>query len=312
MRCLPYGIIFFQLMTVSLVYATQVPFSLGTGDHKLSVMVDSIERHYLVHLPASYNPKQPTPVLLAFHGGGANAENMVKFSGLNEKSDKEGFIVVYPYGSGRLKKFLTFNAGNCCSYAMRNKIDDVEFTRRILDDLAMRVHVDTHRVYATGMSNGAMMVYRLASELSDRIAAVAPVAGTMGTEAVVPTRAVSVIHFHGSADEHLPFQGGYGKGLSGTHFYSVENSIWTWVKANGCRQEPIIDPIPDRALDGTTIVRKTYGECRDRAEVILVIIEGGGHTWPGQKPSTKILGKSTQNISANDLMWDFFIKHPMP
>lgn len=307
-----YALVFYPLMILSFVYAAQVSSPLSIGDHKLPIEVNGLERHYLVHIPASYDPTYPTPVLLAFHGGGANADNMVKFSGLNEKSDKEGFIVVYPYGSGLLKKFLTFNAGNCCGYAMRHQIDDVEFTRRILDDLTRRVYVDIHRIYATGMSNGAMMVYRLASELSDRIAAIAPVAGTMGTETVVTTRAVSVIHFHGSADKNLPIHGGYGRGLSGTNFYSVENSIRKWVKVNGCRQEPIVDTIPDRALDGTTIVRKSYGECKEGAEVMLVIIEGGGHTWPGQQPSTKILGKSTKNISANDLMWDFFMRHPIP
>jgi polyhydroxybutyrate depolymerase len=153
------------------------PQPLGPGDHTRTLQVDGRERSYLVHVPAKYGGKQPTPVVLAFHGGGSNAEQMVRFCGLNEKADKEGFLAVYPSGTGRFERMLTWNAGNCCGYAMQNKVDDVAFTRALLDDLAEVANVDPKRVYATGMSNGAIMCYRLASQLSDRIAAIAPVAG---------------------------------------------------------------------------------------------------------------------------------------
>src|SRR5437016_6447484 len=115
---------------------------------------------------------------------------MVRFCGLNEKADRAGFLAVYPSGTGRLERALTWNGGNCCGYAMLNKVDDVAFTRGLLDDLAKAVLIDRKRVYATGMSNGAMMVYRLASELSDRIAAIAPVSGPMGTRTCHPKRPV--------------------------------------------------------------------------------------------------------------------------
>ena len=132
----------------------------------------------------------------------------------------------------------------------------------------------------------------------------------MGTETCKPKRPVSVIHFHGTDDEHAPFKGGKGKGLSGTEFYSVEHSIQAWVKANGCEKEPVVTKLTDTAKDGTMITRKAYGSGKDGAEVVLIEIEGGGHTWPGQEPRLKALGKSTKNISANDLMWEFFEKHP--
>ena len=195
---------------------------------------------------------------------------------------------------------------------MNNKVDDVEFTRQLLDDLSKSANIDPKRVFATGMSNGGIMAYLLASELSDRIAAIAPVAGPMGTETCNSKRPVPFIHFHGTADENAPFKGGKGeKSISGTDFYSVDHSIQAWVKANSCNEEPVVTTIPDLANDGTTITRKTYGGGRDGAEVVLVVIEGGGHTWPGQEPRLKMLGKSTKNISANDLMWEFFKKHPM-
>lgn len=284
---------------------------LGPGNHTRKITVDGRERNYLVHVPPPYNSKTPTPVVLVFHGGGTNADVMIRFCGLNKKSDDAGFIAVYPNGTGRTEKLLTFNGGNCCGYAMNNNVDDVKFTRRILDDLAMVANIDLKRIFATGMSNGGIISYLLASELSDRIAAIAPVGGPMGTATCKPKRPVSVIHFHGSDDEHAPFKGGKGKGVSGTEFYSVDHSIRTWVKANECKAVPVVTTIPDQAKDGTTITRKTYGSGKEGTEVVLVEIHGGGHTWPGQQPRLQFLGKSTKNISANDLMWDFFVKHPM-
>lgn len=289
------------------------PAKLQAGDHARSVEVDKLPRKYLVHVPKSYDGTKPYPVVLSFHGGGSNAEGMVRFCGLNDKADEAGFIVVYPSGTGRLEKALTWNGGNCCGYAMQNKIDDVAFTRALLDDLDKVVKVDGKRIFATGMSNGAIISYRLAAELSDRIAAIAPVGGPMGTESCSPKRPVPVLHFHGTADEFAPFQGGKGtKSLSGTEFYSVEHSIKAWVKANGCKEEPEVVKEPDREKDGTNIVRKTYGGGKDGAEVVLIVIEGGGHTWPGRQPPLAYLGKSTKNISANDVMWEFFKKHPLP
>ena len=285
---------------------------LGPGDHTHSLTVGDLKRTYLVHVPLKYDPKKPTPVVLIFHGGGGNAEQMARHCGMNEKSDEGGFIAVYPSGTGRLEKVLTFNGGNCCGYAMNQKIDDVEFTRRLLDDLAKSVNIDPKRVYATGMSNGAIIAYRLASELSDRIAAIAPVAGPMGTETCSPKRPVPVIHFHGTADENAPFKGGKGKGVSGTDFYSVEHSITAWIKANGCEEKPGITRLPDKADDGMTVQKKVYGNGKNGAEVVLIVIEGGGHTWPGREPTFRLLGKSTKDISANDLMWEFFEKHPLP
>jgi polyhydroxybutyrate depolymerase len=286
---------------------------LGPGDHTRSIQVDKRTRTYLLHVPQSYNGSKPYPVVLAFHGGTSNAEQMVHFCSLNDKADRAGFLVVYPNGTGRLEKVLTWNGGNCCGYAVLNQVDDVAFVRALLDDLATLVQIDPKRVYATGISNGAILAYRLASELSDRIAAIAPVSGPMGTDKCHPQRPVSVIHFHGTADEFAPFDGGKGaKSISGTSFSSVAHSIHAWVQANGCPDQPREEHVPDKAKDGTRITRKIYGPGKEGAEVILVVIEGGGHTWPGREPRVRFLGKSTKNISANDLMWDFFEKHPMP
>ena len=207
---------------------------------------------------------------------------------------------------------LTFNGGNCCGQAAANGVDDVEFTRRLLDDVAGACSIDSKRVFATGMSNGGIMAYRLASELSERIAAIAPVGGPMGTKGCRPGRPVSVIHFHGTDDAFAPFQGGRGRGLSGTSFFSVDHSIAAWVEADGCDPNPVTIRLPDTTDDGTTVTRTTYGQGKDGAEVVLIVIEGGGHTWPGREPRLASLGKSTRDISANDLTWEFFQRHPLP
>lgn len=285
---------------------------LKPGDHTRTVEVDKLTREYLLHIPPSYDGSKPVPIVLIYHGGGADAEIMAGFTGLNEKSDKEGFLAVYPNGSGRLKKVRTFNGGNCCGYALEHKIDDVGFTRELLDDLTKVVNVDTRRIYATGMSNGGIMTYLVASELSERIAAVAPVAGPMGTEKCSPKRPVPVMHFHGTEDEFAPFKGGVGaKSLSKADFYSVEHSIKSWVKADGCPEKPTEEKLEKKVDDGTTVIRKTYGPGKDGSEVVLIVIEGAGHTWPGRKSKLEYLGKSTENVSANDLMWEFFKKHPL-
>ena len=286
--------------------APAVPASLLPGDHFRHLEIDGQNRSYLVHVPLGYAPTKPTPVVLIYHGAWSDAWIMVNFCGLNQKADSAGFVAVYPNGMGfGMMRF--FNAGGAPSA----KADDVKFTAEVLDDLATVINVDAKRVYATGMSNGGMMVYRLAAELSDRIAAIAAVSGTLCIDQPNPKRPVPVIHFHGAADTIVPFNGPNGRTPRFLKFQSVDATVRTWVKLDGCPEEPKITSLPDIAKDGTTVTRKVYGPGKDGAEVVLYVIEGGGHTWPGHEPMVGFLGKSTKNISANDLIWEFFVKHPM-
>jgi polyhydroxybutyrate depolymerase len=283
---------------------------LAPGDHTRTLQVDGRERSYLVHVPPKYDPKKPTPIVLILHGAGTNAQIMVRFCGMNKKADEAGFVAVYPNGTGTAGLFLTFNSGGLSGKMAEGKPNDVAFVAKLLDDLATVVKLDPKRVFATGMSNGGMMCYRLASELSDRIAAIAPVSGTMAIPDYKPKRPVPVIHFHGTADNIVPFNGPKGTPKFLT-FRSVEETIRLCAKANGCPETPIQEDLPDKADDGTKVRKKTYGPGKDGAEVVLVEIEGGGHTWPGQEPPVRFIGKSTKDISANDLMWESFQKHPM-
>ncbi len=284
---------------------------LTPGEHSRVVTADGQTRSYVVHVPPGYRPDEPAPVVLAFHGAGINARMMMLISGLNKKADEAGFIAVYPNGSGLANLVLTWNAGGLPERFTDRRPDDVAFTAALLDDLAEVVNVDPKRVYATGMSNGGMMCYRLAAELSDRIAAIAPVCGTLALDDWKPARPVPVMHFHGTADRIVPFDGPNDSMSKVLSLKSVEETIRLCAAANGCPREPETVQLPDAVGDGTTVVRSTYAPCRDGAEVVLYTVEGGGHTWPGQPPPNRFLGKSTKNIAANDLMWAFFERHPM-
>lgn len=282
---------------------------LAPGDHTRKLEIGGRERSYLLHLP----PGSPAdagshwPVVLAFHGSGTNARLMQHFCGLSDKADAAGFVVVYPNGTGHIGSARTFNAGNCCGHALKTGVDDVGFTAAILNDLAAILPIDTKRIYATGMSNGAMMAYRVAAEMPERIAAIAPVAGPLGLPAIHPRLPVPVCHFHGDHDAYAPYLGGIGPlSISKTDFFSVDFSVRSWVAANGCDPVPLEEALSAAIADGTHISRQTYSGGENGSEVVLYTIHGGGHTWPGREPIFPKLGPWTKNLVANDVLWEFF------
>jgi polyhydroxybutyrate depolymerase len=213
---------------------------------------------------------------------------------MGEKSDAAGFIAVHPLGTGSSK---SWNGGACCGEAASKPVDDVQFVRDLLDEVATRICVDDKRVFATGMSNGGFLSHRLACELSDRIAAIAPVAGVLGVKTCSPKRAVPVMHFHGTADSLVPYAGN-------ADFPSVEEMMAAWAARDGCASTPATS-----FEKGDTKCR-TWSGCATGSLVTLCTVDGGGHTWPGGLPIPT--GKTTTAISATDAMWTFFVDHPMP
>jgi polyhydroxybutyrate depolymerase len=206
----------------------------------------------------------------------------------------------------------TWNAGLFPGELNSKKADDVKYLAKVLDDVESAFNVDKKRIYVTGLSNGGMMSYRLASELADRIAAIAPVAGTMAIEKYEPSRPISVLHFHGTKDTFVPFNGPANKKDTPAYlrFRSVDDTIKACLKANGCDEtirETTIDPIADKVK----VIRKDFGKGKFGSEVVLYVIENGGHTWPGMTFGLSLLGLSTNNINANEVMWDFFRRHAL-
>ena len=297
------------LICCALAVAAAEP--LAPGNSTRTLQVDGRERSYIVHVPPKYDPKTPTPVVLVLHGALTNASLTVLYSGLNRTADEKNFVAVYPNGTGSNDTNLFWNSGRWVKHHLDDPPDDVKFMRLLLDDLATVVNVDHKRIFATGISNGGMMCYRLAAELSDRIAAIAPIAGALGVDNPQPQRPVSVLHFHGKEDKLVPYEGSRLLADKTLGWKSVDETIRTWVKLDGCPEKPVPESLPDKVDDGTTVERLTYGPGKDGAEVILIKITGGGHNWPGRAMPIEIFGHTTRDISANDMMWDFFQRHPL-
>jgi polyhydroxybutyrate depolymerase len=271
--------------------------ALASDDHDATIEIDGRTRNYFVHTPPGYTGKRPLPLVLVLHGATESAENVERLSGMSAKADQENFLAVYPSGSGRLKNVPTWNSGACCGYAMENKIDDIAFLRALLEKVETDYSVNPQRVYATGISNGGMMSYRLACELSDKFAAISPVEGAQDIPCH-PTSPVSVIVFHGTADHLVPFNGGstpyqIGSVRADT---SVADTVAFWVNYDGCM------PTPKHA-DTEEVRSDIYSGCRNGTSVAVYAIQGGHHMWPGTS-------LSHNSVPATDLMWTFFKAHP--
>jgi polyhydroxybutyrate depolymerase len=289
---------------------------LARGDHRLHLDHGGRRRSYLVHVPPQAAAGRPLPVVLSFHGGGSSAEGLRRFSRTDAVADREGFLLVYPDGTGPLAdRLLTWNAGTCCGRAVAQQVDDVGFSLALLDHLAARAPVDRSRIYATGMSNGAMMAYRLAAEASDRIAAVAGVAGGMALVRFAPARPMPVLHLHSVDDPRALYDGGLGPPfpLSGSRVMHppVEEMLARWTAHNGCsdgaRTEATLRGRPGSAAAHHTATRLVWAPCREGVEVVLWRLTGAGHVWPGGPTDfPRLLGEATDVIDADEELWRFF------
>ncbi|HYU27005.1 MAG TPA: PHB depolymerase family esterase [Thermoanaerobaculia bacterium] len=282
-----------------MILATLVP-----GDHRITLG----ERGYIVHVPPGAGAK-PLPVVINLHGGGGNAENQQRYSGMDRVADREHFLVVYPDGTGRLKRMLTWNAGTCCGASVMQQVDDVGFIRAVIDDVAKRIPIDRKRVFATGMSNGAMMSYRLAAEAPDLVAAIAPVAGSMVLARFHPTKPISIMHIHSVDDPRALYNGGLGPPFPMTNnrieHPPVEQQLAKWIAYDGCRATPTVA----RRLsgEGNTATKLVYAPCTSGAQIVLWKLTGSGHVWPGSsKNFERLLGKPTHLFDASEEIWSFF------
>jgi polyhydroxybutyrate depolymerase len=288
----------FRLLLV-LLCAVLAGCSPGAGSTTPGVdtlTVDDRERHYRVRVPERVDGK--LPVVLVLHGAGGNGRQVEQQTGMSVAADEAGFIAVYPEGSGRTS-LLTWNAGNCCGYALREDVDEVAFVSALLDEVLADYPADPSRVYVTGMSNGAMLAYRLACELSDRIAGIAPVAGALNVTPCRPTRSVPVLAIHGAADEVVPYEGGPPtRRLPGGETWvntSVADSVGFWAEHNECTGIPAVTE-----ADSVTVT--DYGPCH----VVLYTIKDGGHAWPGGTQPRSAADRVPPTPDATRVILNFF------
>jgi polyhydroxybutyrate depolymerase len=295
-------------------------FTLGAGDYEFSVNVNGDERVYFVHVPASYD-KTPTPLVLNFHGGGGSPEGHKEITEMDDTSDKGGFIVVYPRGTRpdgdserQYQRFWNVKRGPTGEFNTEGAViemDEEKFVLLVLDDLKEKFSIDEKRVYAAGFSNGAILTNQLGCDLSDKIAAIAPIGAPYWgfPEACNLMRPMPVIYFHGTADFCAPFNGGssqceLGLANQGRVFPSAEETVEFWKGKNAC------DNNAEITYDRGDVTCQTF-TCA-QSEVVFCRIEGGGHTWPGGQeyvlPGFDV-GKTTQDINANEAMWEFFKKY---
>jgi polyhydroxybutyrate depolymerase len=294
----------------SLVSAAAVPLLLasacGTASGQASVGEGGVVegrirsggmvRSYRLYVPA--NPRNPMSVVVVLHGGLQTPEGVAEMTGFDQVAGREGFLAVYPAGVGR-----TFNAGLCCGAARRLGVDDVGFVHDLLDRLSDRYDVDPSRIYATGISNGGLLAYRLACELPDEFAAVAPVAATLVGDCE-PSSPVSILHTHGLLDRNIPFGGGYGpSGLQKVDWPPVRDGIHHWRMIDGCTGDPFVE------ADGP-VTHTTWNGCVGGTSVELYALADGGHSWPGGTPVPRYFGPTSRSLDATTVIWRFFEAHP--
>jgi polyhydroxybutyrate depolymerase len=252
--------------------------------------IDGITRTIRLYVPTSYNSSVPTPLVINMHGLNADPNQQWALSGMSAKADEEGFIVAYPLGRDNMWADGPGSRGD----------DDIEFIRLVIQNLQGRYNIDPRRIYATGISNGGGMANRLACDVADLIAAIGPVSGAYNFwQACTPSRPIPVIAFHGLADQIAPFEGAEHENI----LPPIESWAAAWAERNGC------DPEPTEIVEVETVTREAWTNCEQGADVVLYRIDGMGHYWPG---SDLLPEFGTQAISATDIMWDFFMVHPMP
>ena len=285
----------------------------GLASYKM--LFQGQERTYFVYDPSSQTAKVAKPVIFLLHGGGgADPQKMAQRTGINSLADREGLLVVYPYGldgqwnDGRGKTFRRADDNS--------NVDDVGFIAAILDRLIQSGSADPRRIYVVGLSNGGMMTYRLGIELGHRLTAIASVIANLPTNLASqrPRRPLPVLIMNGTADPMMPWDGGSVRVLGREYgeVLSTAATVKYWVKAAGLVEQPETRRLKDRSLDDrSTVEVDVYRQPPGRPEVVLYRVVGGGHQLPGGRTPERprLLGAKNMDINAMEEVWAFFKKH---
>jgi polyhydroxybutyrate depolymerase len=276
---------------------SRAPQNTPAGNSEQTITVGGVQRTYIVHIPPSYDGATALPLVLVLHGKGSSGEAIAQSTGMSDKADKEKFVVAYPNAAGQLRRWNEgFNPSS-------NDSDDVEFLKALLEKLQHDLRIDSKRMYCCGFSSGAMMTYRIGSALSNTLAAIGVVSGSIGIKTnngsvrmvPIPSHPFSAIVFHGKQDQQIYYDGG---GMF-ANCLSVAQSIDFMLKANGCAAQP-----QETVEQAGNLIRDDYPKCKAGSEVVLITFVNGTHEWP------KV--QNNDSFSATDAMWEFFVKHSKP
>jgi len=339
MRCVPAAAL------VTMLSATQM---LWAQETKEKVTVDDVERSFMLRLPRGYDPQHSYPVVILLHGMNQDADDMERLTRFDEVADKNGIITVYPFawhgrwnvgvraqerlpmgmGPGRHRRYGGYPGGGgypgsggqqpSSSEPSEDRrptpADDLGFFNQLLDQLKSKVSLDESRIYAAGLSEGGFMSLRIGCALSDRIAAVAAVGASMPkTMVCLPSRPVPLLMINGTSDPIVPYGGGTEHNLN-LATISAEDSAKAWAKIDRCGEKPEKDKIPPKEKGGTETKVDTYAGCQQNAQVVLYSAKGAGNTWPGgqQYEVEKTIGKTSQDLNANETIWGFLAAQKLP
>jgi polyhydroxybutyrate depolymerase len=278
----------------------------------LNLEHDGYRREYILHLPLNHEKLARPPLVLALHGGGGTAKGMIRLTKgrFNELADEYGFLVVYPQG---LEKSWNDDRDDPISFAHKNDIDDVGFLSTLIRLMAQKYKADPQRVFATGISNGGFMSFRVSRELASEVKAVAPACAQIpqsSRQKYLDAAAISIMLMNGTADPLVPYEGGYVEvlGQKRGRVISTDETIEIFKKRNACSGSPSVQELPDLDPgDGTRVIRYEYKNDAG-SRVILMKVMNGGHAWPGGWPylGERIIGRTSRDINACDAIWEFF------
>jgi polyhydroxybutyrate depolymerase len=286
-----------RLLLLSLLVACLSTLANAQETDSLTLNHGDTERYYFLTVPESYSPDEPLPLLLVFHGYTSSARYIRRYSGFDALAEQEGFIAVYPQGT-LLDDKTHWNVGG---WTLQSTTDDVDFVETLIDHLTGEYAIDAERIYATGMSNGGYMSFLLGCQVSDRIAAIASVTGSMTTQTYNkcdPERPVPVLQFHGTTDPTVPYEGDERWTMP------IDDVLMFWKSFNHTKVLPDPQPIPDiDPEDGSTVEHYVYDNANTGIAVEHYKVIGGEHDWFGVR--------GNKDIQATQIIWEFLSKYDL-
>jgi polyhydroxybutyrate depolymerase len=272
-----------------------------------SIVVEEKTRSYLLNLPTNYNAGNNFPLVVALHGFGGKASQMEHDYKLSEKSNEAQFVIVYPEGTksdGPLG-LQSWNAGTCCEAALEQQVNDVGFISQLIQKLVRQFKINPKKVYVTGISNGAMLTYRLACEIPNQIAAIASVSGPLlTTRPCQPSRKMPILHIHSLIDTKVPYAGGIG--IGGYYYPPADSALQVWSAINGCNASPRL------VFDSTLYTKTQYISCAAGTTIELNLTKDGGHSWPGGLQPRPGADEPSKAFDATNMIWKFFQQYELP